>query len=398
MNDGIIWRALLAVVCVTAAIAQSPERVTRDLKGAVTDVVKKGRVLVTVSHNDMRRNSVDPLAEGFAAADGSFQFEDVPWFEKQEWGFNTVLIIARSGNRVDALTLRGENAVTDKIELELDKAIEVRGVLLDDQRLPIANAWVWPAIFGKMDPTPNIWLTAPLLPWHTRTDAEGKFVLKGLPDIQPLKLVAGGDNHARRWIDVEDASEPVEAELQSGGRITGTVLMPDGTPAKRVHVQAAARGVGYGIGMTDDQGRFTLSSLAADLYKVWAEAEDLTVIAVQNLKVEPGETVEDQVVQLVKGGFIVGSIVDAKTGKPIVPGPHTDVAMYGPARGSGGACQCTPVRADGTFRIRAPAGTNRIYLRAAMGWSEPTENVTVVEGEETKVEWKVNKGSPRRRR
>jgi hypothetical protein len=44
---------------------------------------------------------------------------------------------------------------------------------------------------------------------------------------------------------------------------------------------------------------------------------------------------------------------------------------------------------DGTFRIRAPAGDNRIYLRSAGGYSEPSEVVTVVEGKETTVEWKL---------
>ena len=92
-----------------------------------------------------------------------------------------------------------------------------------------------------------------------------------------------------------------------------------------------------------------------------------------------------------RGGFIVGRIVDQETGAPIAPGPRTDVAMYGPARGSGGACEATPVLADGTFRIRAPEGKNRIYLRAAEGWSEPSEVVEVVEGQETKVEWRLRK-------
>lgn len=89
------------------------------------------------------------------------------------------------------------------------------------------------------------------------------------------------------------------------------------------------------------------------------------------------------------GGFIVGRIIDANTKKPIVPGPRTGVAMYGPARGTGGSCQCTPVRADGTFRIRAPAGQNRIYLRAAMGYNEPSEYVTVTEDQDTEVVWKL---------
>ena len=69
--------------------------------------------------------------------------------------------------------------------------------------------------------------------------------------------------------------------------------------------------------------------------------------------------------------------------------PAAGARARGPRSGDGGACECTPVLPDGTFRIRAPAGDNRIYLRGAGGYSEPSELVPVVEGKETAVEWKL---------
>jgi hypothetical protein len=159
----------------------------------------------------------------------------------------------------------------------------------------------------------------------------------------------------------------------------------------RAPAQPPTSGPGYGDTISRDDGTFCLGGLAEDVYKVWAEANDLTVIAVLDLRVGPGDEIDAQTVQLVVGGFIVGRIVDRETGKPITPGPSTDVAMYGPARGPGGSCECTPVLPDGTFRIRAPAGKNRIYMRATVGWTETQEVVDVVEGQETKVEWKVDK-------
>ncbi|MFN3240674.1 MAG: hypothetical protein ACE37K_04090 [Planctomycetota bacterium] len=72
--------------------------------------------------------------------------------------------------------------------------------------------------------------------------------------------------------------------------------------------------------------------------------------------------------------------------------------MYGPARGPTGSCEVAPVRADGTFRIRAPAGENRIYLRGQPdGYGSASEVVRVIEGEQVQVVWKLGKPKMRKR-
>jgi hypothetical protein len=290
-----------------------------------------------------------------------------------------MVLVGRQGDCTGLVELRGDDAPIDALRLRLAPGVDLRGTLRAvDTGAPIADAWIWPAIFGdRPGGRAAAWITAPLLPWHARTAADGTFTLRGLPPLFPLKLIAGHTEFARTWVEAPAASTAVDARLPRGGRIRGRVLLPDGNPAVRVRVTTAAVGAGYGEATTNELGHFELCSLAADTYKVWAEAEDLTVIAVQNLVVEAGDLLDAKVVQLVRGGFIEGRLVDAETGAPVAPGPSTDVAMYGPARGDGGACECTPVLPDGTFRIRAPAGRNRIYLRVAEGWSEPSE---VVEG------------------
>ena len=361
--------------------------VTADLCGTVADVAP-GRVRVTVWHDDRNKHAVEPIAEGFAAADGTFAFDSVPWFRGHSWGSHAVVVVARQPGRVAARTLRSDDAPITAIALLLQPTIELRGTLrCADTGKPLANAWIWPSIFATADQPYALWLTSPLLPWHATTDAEGRFVMRDLPPMASMKLLAGGRDHARTWIDVDELQKPIEATLPRGGRITGSVRMPDGSPAVRMPVTACGNFAGYGHAQTDEHGRFELSSLAPDVYKVFATADDLTTIAVTHLEVGAGEEVAAKPVQMVVGGFITGRLVDAVTGQPFVPGPRCDVAMYGPARGDGGACECTPVLPDGTFRIRAPAGDNRIYLRSAGGYSEPSEVVLVVEGKVTTVEW-----------
>ena len=345
---------------------------------------------VTLVHDDGKRGQVLPIAETVTAADGTFAFDEVPWFRAYDWGSHRVVLLARCGDLVGLRQYRGEAFDPGKLKVALAPGIELRGQLRDrDTDVPIAGARVWPSILG---PKYAVWLTGPLPPWVAWTDDKGNFTLRGVPDLQPIKLIAGGEHHARTWIDVEDPSEPVLGTLPAGGRIAGVVLLPDGNPAPDVHVTATGRGAGLGRAVTDANGRFLITELNPEVYKVFARVEGLTVIAVTGIEVEPGELDDGHTVQLVKGGFIVGKVVDAATGKPIPTKWYTDVAMYGPARGSGGSCECVPVQKDGTFRIRAPAGRNRIYLRGTDGYSEPTEWVDVVEGEATEVVWRVKKG------
>ena len=390
--------AVLFAALVEPVAAQLATGTTADLRGAVNGP-GTGRIRVTVWHNDMGKRALEPIAEGFADDAGRFAFDRVPWFARHQWGSHSVVVVARRDGHAGLVTLRGDDAPIGAIAVTLGATIAIRGTVRGADGKPLAGVRVWPAIFGENRKAPAYaWVTEPLLPWLAETDADGTFTLRDLPPLAPFKLRANHPDHATAWIEAPDPARPVAASLEAGGRIRGVVRLPDGKPAVRVLVAAASVGIGYGNALSDEQGNFEMTGLPPDTYKVWAEAPDLTVIAAKGIAVRGGATSDAATVQLTPGGFIVGRIVDAATGKPFAPGPMTDVAMYGPARPDGGACECTPVLPDGTFRIRAPAGVNRIYLRAAGdGYSEPTENVQVRDGEETQVEWKLTRG-PRRAR
>ncbi len=385
---GHVAAATLALLTAASLAAQAPART--DLTGSVTGAAAGETVRVTVWHNDMRRHACEHLAETVTAADGTFACRDVAWFRNQEWGSHTVVVSARGRSGAVLRELRGQDAATHDLELALAPTIDLRGTVRGPDGQPLAGVLVWPAIFGDLHQG-ALWVTEPLLPWAATSDADGAFLIRGVPAYDRYRLRTTHADCATTWVAVDDPAAAIAIALEQGGRISGRVVLPDGRPAARIAVAAAGHGAGYGHAQTDANGGFTITGLAADVYQLWAEAPDLTVVAVSGLKIGPGDQITDQTVQLVPGGFIVGRIVDAATGKPITPGPWTDVAMYGPARPDGGACECTPVLADGTFRIRAPAGKNRIYLRAALGWSEPTETVDVVEGQDTKVEWRVSR-------
>jgi len=184
------------------AAEQVAEPTTMDLKGVVT-VSGDARVRVTVWHNAMTRHSIEPLAETMSDDQGAFELRAVRWFEGPEWWYNTVLIVARAPGRAGLLRASSRTE-PQELRIELTETVEVRGELRDyDTGEPIANAWVWPSGF---DSSGRLWLTAPLVPWRAETDADGHFVLAGLPTTRHLQLVAAGTSHARTIIEVDDPS------------------------------------------------------------------------------------------------------------------------------------------------------------------------------------------------
>ncbi len=114
---------------------------------------------------------------------------------------------------------------------------------------------------------------------------------------------------------------------------------------------------------TDVTGHYRLM-MNKDYYNIWAEADDRIAIAVKALGVEPGKTIKDVDIPMVKGGFVVGKVFDA-TGKVVEPplGQPQSVAHYGPARPrTGAAVTSTTIKDDGTYRLRIAPGRNYVYL------------------------------------
>jgi Carboxypeptidase regulatory-like domain len=369
----------------------------RDLAGRVAGSKEQiAGARVTVWRNDMDRASVEPLCDGKTDGEGRFAFKAVPWLQGHVWGSNTMIVVARTGHEaVGLLEVRGDGVDLNALAVELLAAVEVTGIVRDNDDRPVAGAAVWPWMFAAPDGKKSVWITAPMVPWLGRTGTDGRFVLKGLPAGMRLTMFVQHPGHAEQRVEA-DSSRPCEVTLAPGATIRGVVRMPDGKPAVRVMVAAQGQKQShFGRVQTDEAGRYAMQSLPEDTYNLWAEAEGLTVIALDSVAARPGEPQEGQDLQLVRGGFIVGRVVDAATGKPVQPGPTADVAMYGPARPhSGGGCEVAPVGADGSFRIRAPEGVNYVYLRPGAGWVEGTsgQNVTVVEGQEVQVEFRAKPG------
>ncbi|HEX5050912.1 MAG TPA: carboxypeptidase regulatory-like domain-containing protein [Planctomycetota bacterium] len=393
---------VLASLCFAAPLVpQHPEPSTTPalvhaVRGAVTgvDAASKKPVRVTLWLHDYRREAATIVADVRAAADGTFEFAAVPWLAAHDWGFAFFTVIARQGDLVAAVLLRGEGAAQDSVPVALRPAVTLRGRVTAQNGEPVAGAAV--RLQGMVDGDRYLFFAETPPFWTASTATDGSFAIAGVPAGWKYSVTCKAEKFATGRIDQADDA-PFDLELGPGAVLTGRVTLANGEPAVRARV--CAQGIkahAWCTARTDDHGVYRLVGLPDDAYNVWTDIEDLTCVALDSQPVALGEETRAPDLVAIAGGFFVGRVLDAATGKPVQPGATADVAIYGPSRPrSGAGCDISPVRPDGTFRIRVAPGSNYIYLRAGAGFAEvdPANfTIDVAEGAEQVVEFRVRPG------
>lgn len=378
-----------ALAALTACVAQTPPR-EHSFAGTchTPNGPAKSPTRLMLWLHDYEHESATVVADVMAAADGSFRFDRVPWLAGHDWGFRFFVLHAQQGANVAMVYLRGDDAARAPLSIVLQPAVTLRGRVTGPDGSPVAGAVV--AVRGVGD----AFFAEPPPMLRTTTDAKGDYMVKGLPPL-PLRVHCLAARFAASKRDGVPAAG-FDFALEPGAVITGHVLLENGRAAVRMRVCAQGHTTStWSTTTTDDAGRYQLIGLVDDRYNLWVGGDDVTCEAIEGQKVRIGEAVEAPDLVAVAGGFFVGRVVDADTGKPLQPGASADVAIYGPSRPrSGGACDCSPIGVDGTFRIRVPPGSNFIYLRAdpafeAVGADAFT--LPVETGRETSVEFRVRR-------
>jgi hypothetical protein len=344
--------------------------------------------------HDHERNAVMLVRDGMADASGAFAFRDVDWLRDEDWGSRFFVLVARQGEaQVGVVPLRGKDVDPRKLVIPMRVQSAVRGIVRDDGGTAVAGALVR-VFYMQLDTTSGVALAEATPPWKATTRNDGTFVLAGVPADTALTLLVEHPDFAQTRIEVArgDRESQHEAVVTPGARIAGRVRHADGRPAVRVRVQCqGTQQSSWGETTTDDEGRYELRSLVAEPYNVWAVADGLTVVAHDSLPTAAGERTEAGDLVLIQGGFVTGRFVDAATGEPVsVEGCY--VGVYGPSRPrSGAAIVGARAQRDGTFRLRVAPGSNYVYVAAQLPGLEGPRDFTVdiVEGRETKVEFRV---------
>jgi hypothetical protein len=172
-----------------------------------------------------------------------------------------------------------------QIDVTLRFGHSARGRVLDDTGKPIKNVRVVPVV---PSPDPRIGNPCWLSEMAVRTDAEGRFVLKGIPDHARFDFLKPDLSDVRNHeLALDGVANAVT--MQYGGAISGRVLDRDGKPIRNIRVLVGAprqrqqgdRLTGFfagysgiGVRFTSADGSFVLTGVGAgSVYRITALAE-----------------------------------------------------------------------------------------------------------------------------
>jgi hypothetical protein len=141
------------------------------------------------------------------------------------------------------------------LELVLTPGAQVSGRVADSEGQPLAEAWVGAFPFEAFGS-----------PW-TRTDGEGRYVLRGLPTgpVQ-LEVEAGVQGTARGEVELCTAQPAtLDFVVDLGPSVSGQVLGPEGLPLAQCRValgHGSSRSTWSSATVTDADGSFRLGDVA----------------------------------------------------------------------------------------------------------------------------------------
>jgi hypothetical protein len=342
-------------------------------------------------------------------ADGSYRIQGVDPGEfhvfvsepSTEWAAASVKASARVGE---------PGKVPDLI---LTPGSLIRGQAVDDDGKPLEGVFVRSQ--GPDRPEHG------LATGNLKTDANGRFQLRVSPGTTSLWAVGPVDWSAvSEWQDppvrkteveiakeeAKDAVVRTDARLFAGGTFAGRVLFPDGTPAAGIRVMAQvndshSRGGGYyhiagsfseALSLAD--GSYRLTGLMSAPYNVsvqdpkdqWIAAAAEKVAATQRRTVRTPDFV------LTHGAFVVGTVTDEATGKPLAGVPIGSHGTHRP--GSSTMIIRGVTDTHGRYRLRVVPGESYIYVQDPRYGEGLAATITLAEGETRELPFRVKAVPP----
>ncbi|HEY0143066.1 MAG TPA: carboxypeptidase regulatory-like domain-containing protein [Thermoanaerobaculia bacterium] len=306
-----------------------------------------------------------PMLRSFTSEDGTFTLENVP-----TGAIN--LIVTAPGyaqGRKSGITLEEGKAVTD-IEVELDTGVKLVGRVTGPDGSALSGVTVRESsTFSSgrvVSPTRS--------DARATTEANGDYALEALePGEKTIEFSHPKYLQARKTVELKGRETRVDVKLESGARVTGTVVTDSGVAVAEARVEASGSSpMGFGNSVRSDaSGNFVFESLAPGRYTFRAakngyaagELEDIDISTNQNLRITLG-----------RGGVIYGRV----RGLSEAEYPFAFVEARGPEGTASSA-----VDATGSYRIEgAPQGTSRVSATVSRDFSaRKTSQVQTVQME-----------------
>ena len=331
--------------------------------------------------------------------DGRFRFE-FPRPELKKW--DRVSIVATHPDHAIGWRNLQPQSTTD-VEIQLATPGIISGKITNEAGEPIQNAevhiqYLFPS--NSMLGEDRVGLGGEIIPTPpAKTDVNGEFVLRGLPQDVKINLEIKGPGYAQELhFTVPVGTEGLEFRLKPEGRIEGRLTYADtGAPVKNASValESIDPTTGGGWVSVDANGNYLLANLPAGMYNLnlYEGPEGWTAIAKELIRVAEGQTVSNVDLTLIRGGIITGRVTDQNTNEPIAD--HY-ISFHDAARPeSQAAVHGTETDKTGAYHFRAAPGRTLVYTSAPEGYQDIgriKKYVDVVESGTVSVDFQFSKG------
>jgi hypothetical protein len=190
------------------------------------------------------------------------------------------------------------------LSIELARAIELQGRVLDGERAPLARAQVqWFPLSAERKRKGK--------PEHARSDANGEFRFGALKEgAGELEVQLPGHRPWLRAFEDPSAAKNIEVTLDRGLSLSGVVRLPDGNPAVGANVYVSGAGAPPSRMATRDDGSFEFPGLNEGSCSIYASPPEgstaLALRASEPLQVAAGTAGLE--LRLRVGALISGSV------------------------------------------------------------------------------------------
>lgn len=291
------------------------------------------------------------------------------------------------------------------VEIRLKNPAVISGKTVDKVGNAIQNAVVRiEYLFSDNDPMSlrhGDYLWIDVIP-PANTNADGEFVLYGLPQggVADLDIQASG--YAKERFNVQIESKGIEFQLKRGARIEGHFSYAlTGMPVTDATIGFARMSSpdGWGQAKVDGHGNYLLKDLGPGVYSLYLDKgpEGWTAASNRLIEIDEGQTVSGIDLTLVRGGLITGRVIDRDSNEPIVN--HHIFSQDAARPETGRSSHVRQTDESGTYRFRAAPGPAQVTVYPPQGYRDYLslgvirKDVTIVQGETVTIDFHFSKGT-----
>lgn len=303
-----------------------------------------------------------PQLRSFTADDGTFTLDNVP-------AGAMVVMASAPGYASTRLNVNVEEGkeVTG-IELQLDLGVKLAGRVTGPNGSPLADVQV------RIMPSPTGSFATSGSERLAGTDSNGEYTIEGLEaGEESVSFSHPKYNASRKSVTLKGRETRLDAQLEAGGKFTGTVVTESGSPVADAQVEAVGAG-SMDRARTNAHGAFEFTSIAPGRYRITASKTGLVEGLAEDVDVTAGTPVR---IVMKSGGTIYGRITGLSA---------SELAQAQVMAGAAQTFSTGTVDAQGNYRIEGvEAGTVQVQAWSGMNFSgssrrAPSQTVELAPG------------------